>query len=257
MTATEPVMEGHQCSLCDAFPYPTAEDLADHVTIDHGDSRPELRPVPTNVARTPAVVPGRRFETVDNGFGGTTTRRVYVPAPPTERQVAYLRTLLAERAGIAAAEAIRDRLNERRVAGELSKVVVSEAIDRLLEIRRPRTEEGTPQRFDRPTSLPDVPAGHYAIPSNGENDLSFYRVDRPTEGPYAGRTFVKVVIGGRPDENVPYRQMPGILARIVEAGIAEAGATYGRAIGRCCRCNRHLTDKTSRALGIGPECRTK
>ena len=105
------------------------------------------------------------------------------------------------------------------------------------------------------TFLPDVPAGHYAIASGGHNDLAFYRVDRPADGKWAGYTFVKVVIGGRPDSRVPRAQAAGILSRIAAAGIAEAGALYGREIGRCCRCNRHLTDETSRALGIGPECR--
>ena len=98
----------------------------------------------------------------------------------------------------------------------------------------------------------DVPAGHYAIPSTGDNDLAFYRVDRPTEGDYAGRTFVKLVVGGHPDRNVPRSHVAGILARI--AADPEAGPRYGQTIGRCCVCNRHLTDDESRAAGIGPDC---
>lgn len=43
-------------------------------------------------------------------------------------------------------------------------------------------------------TLADVPEGHYAITSTGANDLAFYRVDRPVDGPWAGRTFVKMVI---------------------------------------------------------------
>lgn len=105
--------------------------------------------------------------------------------------------------------------------------------------------------------LADVPSGHYAIESTGDNDLAFYRVDRPTTGQYAGRTFVKLVVGGHPDSNVRYAAIPGILARITEAGIAESAARYGQEIGRCCRCNRHLTDEDSRAKGIGPECEKK
>lgn len=108
-----------------------------------------------------------------------------------------------------------------------------------------------------PAPLADVPAGHYAIASTGANDLAFYRVDRPTEGAYAGRTFVKLIVGGHPDSNVRYAAVPGILDRIVEAGIAESATLYGREIGQCYRCNRSLTDETSRSLGIGPECRKK
>jgi hypothetical protein len=102
-------------------------------------------------------------------------------------------------------------------------------------------------------TLADVAAGHYAIASTGANDLAFYRVDRPTEGQYAGRTFVKLVVGGHPDRNVARNQVAGILARI--AADPEAGARYGQQLGQCRTCNRSLTDALSRQIGEGPECR--
>jgi hypothetical protein len=107
-----------------------------------------------------------------------------------------------------------------------------------------------------PTNLPDVPEGHYAIPSaTGNNDLDFFRVDRPTEGKWAGYTFLKRVVGGKPDLPVARNQRAEVLQRIVDAGVDAARKQYADAIGRCWKCNRHLTDETSRALGIGPECR--
>ena len=51
--------------------------------------------------------------------------------------------------------------------------------------------------------------------------------------------------------------MPGILRRIAEVGAPEATALYGQEIGRCGRCNRHLTDEESRRVGLGPECRRR
>lgn len=111
------------------------------------------------------------------------------------------------------------------------------------------------------TSAPvvDVPAGHYAVQSTGANDLAFYRVDRPTEGNYAGRTFVKLIVGGHPDRNVPRNQVAGILARIA-ADPREASRRYAAEIRRCARCNHSLTDEASRRDadvngGYGPECR--
>jgi hypothetical protein len=104
-----------------------------------------------------------------------------------------------------------------------------------------------------PDPLPAVPRGHYAIVSTGDNDLAFYRVDQLDDG----RTFVKLVVGGHPDRNIPDRNVRGVLARIVEAGIAESAQLYGQQIGRCSRCNRHLTDDESRARGLGPECAKK
>jgi Family of unknown function (DUF6011) len=105
-----------------------------------------------------------------------------------------------------------------------------------------------------PTPAPTVAEGHYAITSTGDNDLAFYRVEHGT-GQWAGRTFVRLVVGGHSDRNAPRDHVAGILARI--AADPDAAARYGREIGRCWMCNRHLTDETSRALGIGPDCRAK
>lgn len=104
-----------------------------------------------------------------------------------------------------------------------------------------------------PAALPDVPAGRYAIEADGV--VKFYRVDRPTEGRWAGRTFVKVQAS---DDLHPVR---GEGARQVLEAIAvdprEASLRYGREIGACGVCGRTLTDETSRANGIGPICASK
>lgn len=102
---------------------------------------------------------------------------------------------------------------------------------------------------------PQVKAGHYAVPSlTGNNDLDFFRVDRPTDGPYRGRTFVKRIIGGRPSVAVRGVTARQALEAILAFGEDKATTVYGQEIGRCGKCNRHLTDETSRARGIGPDC---
>lgn len=103
-----------------------------------------------------------------------------------------------------------------------------------------------------------IPAGHYAIESlTGNNDLDFYRIDRPEQGRWAGYTFVKMVIGGKPNMAVRGKQrLYDILLAIYKDPDGSA-KKYGQEIGRCYRCNRHLTDETSRSLGIGPDCRSK
>lgn len=106
--------------------------------------------------------------------------------------------------------------------------------------------------------IPDVPAGHYAVPSaTGNNDLDFYRVDRPSEGRWHNYTFVKRVIGGHADTPVRGSERRSALERILKAGPYAAAVLYGQKLGRCYRCNRHLTDELSRHLGIGPDCRSK
>lgn len=118
-----------------------------------------------------------------------------------------------------------------------------------------------PERVAAPAPAPgpaavNVPAGHYATPSRtGNNDLDFWRVDRPTEGRWAGRVFVKRMIGGHPATPVRGSEAHAALAAIADYGIDRAATLYGVEIGRCYVCNRTLTDETSRVLGIGPDCR--
>jgi hypothetical protein len=170
----------------------------------------------------------------------------------TDAQVNYIKSLIDERdVNLATApqregEIVLDVKYDRTI----TKADAHKAIDWL---------KGQPRvgRESAPSAnpYPDVPAGHYAIPSlTGNNDLDFFRVDRPTEGKWSGRTFVKRVIGGHPDTPIRGSEARKVLNAILEAGVDEAGRRYGQEVGRCRRCNRHLTDETSRQLGIGPDC---
>ena len=105
-----------------------------------------------------------------------------------------------------------------------------------------------------PAAATEVPAGRYALRT--EDGVKFYRLDRPTEGRWAGWTFLKVQAS---DDLFPIKN-PNEKARII-AAIAEdvlgAERLYGMELGKCSRCGRTLTDETSRAYGIGPDCRNK
>jgi hypothetical protein len=97
-----------------------------------------------------------------------------------------------------------------------------------------------------------VAAGRYAV-ADDDGALKFYVVDCPTEGRWAGYTFVKVQAS---DDLYPVRndlQRARIIAAIAIDPQA-AGRLYGQHIGKCCRCGRTLTDEASRAAGIGPVC---
>jgi hypothetical protein len=135
--------------------------------------------------------------------------------------------------------------------------------DGVVQLSNPskgQPKERTSTRFAPP--LPDCPAGHYAIPGvmvgYDKNDLYFYRVNRPAEGRWAGRTFLDAVIGGHPNESIrDQKVVRRVLQAILDLGPEEAGILYGNELGRCSRCNRHLTDELSRTLGMGPECRSR
>jgi len=182
-------------------------------------------------------------------------------AEPTVKQVDFLFALYKDRAGITDVCHIMDALN---AAGQWDRKGVSNDIDRLLArdpqrrpIALPLDDSPWPVVFAPKPLNPKwdtVKEGHYAIASfTGNNDLDFYRVDKPTEGKWAGYTFVKRVIGGQPDVNIRKDEKVRVLEAIADD--PDAGPRYGQEIGKCYRCNRHLTDETSRSLGIGPECR--
>lgn len=116
----------------------------------------------------------------------------------------------------------------------------------------PRGITSAPSQPRQATDL-GVPAGRYAVTAEGGQTV-FFKVDRPDEGRWKGYTFVKVMAS---DEEHPVRgkARDTVLAQIRAAGVKEAMLRYGKEIGHCGHCGRTLTDKTSRALGIGPVCR--
>lgn len=179
-----------------------------------------------------------------------TTNRNGAPArwttqPATTAQVGMIRSLAAK---VALDDEIRTRLDQALIAG-MTKGKASETIDWLG--RRP-VRQDAPVRAARP-ALPEVAAGRYAVEVEGT--LGFYRVDRPTTGNWAGRTFVKVQAS---DELHPVRgaAVAAVLAKIAVDPQA-ALLRYGREIGSCGHCNRTLTDEESRAYGVGPVCRKR
>lgn len=171
----------------------------------------------------------------------------------TAPQRNFLQSLLRDRAWDTAdlelAHLDRD-LNGRegaRSTDRITTALASEYIGRLKACPfKPRERAAASQ-----APAVDVHAGRYAVTLPGEQ-LRFYRVDRPTEGRWAGRTFVNMYAS---DERYPVR---GERAREVLALIAaapqEAMERYGRELGKCGHCGRTLTDEESRARGIGPVC---
>lgn len=111
--------------------------------------------------------------------------------------------------------------------------------------------------------LHDVEDGYYAFASTGKNDLVFYRVatNKGFHNPAKkGQRFVQLVVGGHSNETLVGRRGVESATRIAGLSPAlrrEAMERYGREIGKCGRCGRHLTDEVSRALGLGPECASK
>jgi hypothetical protein len=215
---------------------------------------------------------GQRHESVEDVracYNGQTVSSTPEPVTlsayrATENQVKFLGRLFAQTGASLVADTALDTLPKRGPGS------ASELIDGMLRftkggllpagVKITRQTKPVAPRQVRESGLAklDVPEGHYAITSlTGNNDLDFFKVQRPTEGKWKGYTFVNRVIGGKPNVAVRGTTARKALEAILAAGPENAARTYGQEIGRCSRCNRHLTDADSRALGTGPECRNK
>lgn len=194
------------------------------------------------------------------------TTATFIPA--TERQVAFLRKLVSERnAEGDSPEAVTVATIARVLDGEvgpLSRKGASRLIDTILAIR-PTTAAPRVTRNecdDDGLDLRAIPSGRYAVPG-GDTRLKV-RIDVVTEGKWAGWVFVKDAAeygqgrkygSQRPGQT--YRGEIEAALRVIAADPREASAAYGRLVGACGVCGRHLEDAESVARGIGPICAGK
>lgn len=187
----------------------------------------------------------------------------------TNRQLDYLASLLQERempedAREALSIRLANQINVNEEHGDMTysddgitKARASNFIGRLLNqpkrpAERPARVEGNPMP---PLTPPTVPAGRYALKEE-DGVTRFYRVDRPTEGRWAGYVFVKIQAS---DDLHPIkdRSRKAAIIAAIEEDPRGAAILYGQEIGSCGVCGRTLTDETSRAYGIGPICRER
>ena len=98
-----------------------------------------------------------------------------------------------------------------------------------------------------------VDEGRYWIVDPRDGEEKFIHVEKPTEGKWAGYTFLKV----RASDNLyPIRDRAhreAILEEIAKDPI-ESMRQYGLKLGTCGRCGITLTHPISRAVGFGPIC---
>lgn len=189
-----------------------------------------------SVAAVKACYTGAKVESTEPAA------RPYNQSSPqaSQKQKDFLRKLFTERGR-------PDVWIDNRIAG-LSMGQASDLISATLQTPKATQTVAAPKLL-----APKVPSGRYAIDVDGV--VKFFKVDCPTEGQWAGRTFVKIQAS---DELHPVR---GEAAKAVLILIAKdpkaASLLYGRELGHCGICGRTLTDEDSRARGIGPICAEK
>ncbi len=170
----------------------------------------------------------------------------------TSKQMGYIKFLSKTRA---MPSDVRDRL-EDKVQNGMDNVQASRTIDWLLrqptfdQIHQPELIPSKPAPTQE--AMPDVHEGRYAI--DHEGTVKFYRVDRPTDGKWAGRVFVSVQASDDFHSIRSWESRVEIL-KVIAADPKEAMLRYGKLIGKCGHCGRTLTNEESRKYGIGPICR--
>jgi hypothetical protein len=211
-------------------------------------------PCPASRTTTRRIGAGE-YATVPNGFGGTTTRKVVTVTPATDKQAAFLRSLVAERfaAGTTVNGASLDQFTESVIAQ--GKTRVSAAIEKLLampKLAAPKAE--TPKA---PTTKANVPAGRYAVTGEAGQTV-FVKVDEG-KGKWDGYTFVSLLIGspGHLREQRLDRNASRALLAKVAVDPEAACIRFGHELETCGRCGSPLTNAESRARGIGPDCAEK
>jgi len=102
----------------------------------------------------------------------------------------------------------------------------------------------------------NIPEGHYAIDGRDGRPTDFYRVDKP-EGKWEGWTFLKMVVGGKPDISIKDWERIEQVLTAIQTDPLKAALRYGVELGICGKCGIHLTKYASRTLGIGPDCAAK
>lgn len=99
----------------------------------------------------------------------------------------------------------------------------------------------------------DIPEGRYAV-RHADGTVKFYKLDKPTEGRWAGYVFLKIQAS---EEFHPVKMAASqisVYSAIIDAGVRESSALYGHELGHCGVCGRTLTDPESISAGIGPKC---
>lgn len=175
----------------------------------------------------------------------------------SEAQAKWLVDILVKRE-VADAASILIRLEQglAKMAGSALITAHKNAPFKQVRVTAAMAEAIAPGASTEELEVNVVPAGRYAVCDPTDSVIKFFKLDRPTTGKWAGYTFLKVQAS---DDLFPVRDQAKkalILAEIAKDVLGSEQA-YGQLLGKCARCRQTLTDETSRAFGIGPECRKK
>jgi len=170
---------------------------------------------------------------------------------PTDKQLNFIRSLRDSRVLDEGDVYLVARVLDENDTDFHTKKVASGCIEMLLsrEERKDAPAKAKDDNYGIP-SADALPTGRYAIDS-ADGELTFYRVWRGTRNP----DYVKVYLLHGPDETeIPFGKGLVTITQAIASDAAGAAIRYGHEIGACSVCAKRLTNRVSRALGIGPIC---
>jgi hypothetical protein len=178
--------------------------------------------------------------------------------PATPKQIAYVGTLGGD-------EAHARTLDKTRCSAYIKELLAKKGAE---PVSTPVKQTRTKRQDFIIGLLPSIPDGYFAVSPDGtDSNVIFLRKKCPTSGKLKGCTKIQSQHGEQLEDELIY--YPGSdrlwLKNYFDDKVEEAvmflfadykGAAmrYARLIGKCCRCNKPLTDKRSRWYGIGPDC---
>jgi hypothetical protein len=182
----------------------------------------------------------------------------------TKRQVEYAIDLGGVREVVA-------RMTVKEASSYIDGLKSGNKESRVTEYQQPRTTlPPDPRETMLAGMLTAIAQGYYAVPLNDSDDHSFVRISFPKNGKYKGCTKIQTIHGENLKERAilypsgtfsifapPRTQQRDVLLTALMGIVSDSHACnrrYAQIIGRCCRCNKQLTDTRSRHYGIGPEC---
>jgi hypothetical protein len=174
--------------------------------------------------------------------------------PVTEKQKNFIRSLLTQLKDIKPDVYATAFTYVQQHAKTMTKEQGRDIITRLKGHVNSAPTQPTVNKVD---SFTDIPDGYYAITAD-EGHTSFYRVSTFKETPrypVPGRRVQLQMSDALQNMSRVIRDT--VLRKIRDAGPKAAAERYAREIGNCYSCGRTLTNDESRAVGIGPTCRSK
>lgn len=172
---------------------------------------------------------------------------------PSEKQVAFIKNLLAERD-------IDEDIAQQHLANlpTMDKATASKLIDALLKL--PQVRRGGVLQ----TYLSALPKSKYAVPveefelatldATFHGDLAFFEVRE-----YMGHLYMRQLLGsfGGFTRNKLSNNDVIEITKVISADPKKYAVLFGVKYQCCGSCGADLTDPVSRELQLGPECRRK